>query len=102
MTTAELATVVRESIPFALRRHSKIDAATKTFQALRIYVNDEVNELRRALVHAEQALTPGGCLAVISFHSIEARTVKQFLSYCSSHGRCRCSSSSHCGTHIYG
>jgi 16S rRNA (cytosine1402-N4)-methyltransferase len=61
-------------------RFGKAHPATRTFQALRIYLNDELGELMRGLQAAEQVLKPGGRLAVVTFHSLEDRMVKQFLS----------------------
>ncbi len=75
--TGELADVVRK----ALGHHAgmKKDPATRTFQALRIAVNDELSELEEGLEAAEQVLRPGGRLAVVTFHSLEDRIVKRFL-----------------------
>ncbi len=74
--TLRLADVIRAEVR---RSQDGIDPATRTFQALRIYVNDELGELERGLLSAEQLLRPGGILAVVSFHSLEDRIVKTFL-----------------------
>jgi 16S rRNA (cytosine1402-N4)-methyltransferase len=74
--TIELAEIVRAAIP---KSEPGQDSATRTFQALRIAVNDELRELDRGLVAAEELLMHGGRLAVVSFHSLEDRWVKQFL-----------------------
>jgi 16S rRNA (cytosine1402-N4)-methyltransferase len=74
--TTELAEIVRAAIP---RLEPGQDPATRTFQALRIAVNDELGELDRGLAAAEQLLAPAGRLAVVSFHSLEDRRVKEFL-----------------------
>ncbi len=73
--TAELARIVRAVVPAS----GGIDPATRTFQALRMEVNDELGELERALLAAERLLAPGGRLAIVSFHSLEDRKVKEFL-----------------------
>lgn len=75
VTTTDLATVITTLIP----RHGKTHPATKTFQALRIAVNDELGELKRGLEAALQVLKPGGRLVVITFHSLEDRLVKHAL-----------------------
>ena len=80
--TLELADVVRSAFPAKARRDSNkrgIDPATRTFQAIRIFINDELGELDRGLAAAERMLSPGGRLAVVSFHSLEDRAVKAFL-----------------------
>ena len=74
--TVELADVVRLAVP---GRVETIDPATRTFQALRIAVNDELGELRAALHSAEQLLIEGAILAVVAFHSLEDRLVKRFM-----------------------
>jgi 16S rRNA (cytosine1402-N4)-methyltransferase len=74
--TGELADVVRGAIP---QREPGLDPATRTFQALRIAVNDELGELDRGLVAAERLLKPGGRLAVVAFHSLEDARIKAFL-----------------------
>lgn len=76
--TLELAELVAEVMGPAAARLA-IHPATRTFQALRIHVNDELGELTRALEAATEILRPGGRLAVVSFHSLEDRIVKQFL-----------------------
>ncbi len=74
-TTLQLAGIVRQAYP----GHSRIHPATRTFQALRIAVNDELGTLERTLPMALSALRTGGRLAVISFHSLEDRIVKEFI-----------------------
>jgi 16S rRNA (cytosine1402-N4)-methyltransferase len=74
--TLELADVVRAAVPKA---EPGLDPATRTFQALRIAINDELGELDRGLEAAERLLIAGGRLAVVSFHSLEDRRVKDFL-----------------------
>lgn len=74
-TTAELAALVETVIP----RHSGAHPGTKVFQALRIAVNDELGCLERALAGAHRFLKPGGRLAVITFHSLEDRIVKNYM-----------------------
>ncbi len=75
-TTAQLADAVRSCVP---RSKDGIDPATRTFQALRIAVNDELGELERALAAAAKILKSGGRMVVVSFHSLEDRIVKEFF-----------------------
>lgn len=77
-TTGELAAAVRRAVPTA-RGPQRIDPATRTFQALRIAVNAELDSLPQALESALGLLKPGGRLVVIAFHSLEDRIVKQYL-----------------------
>ena len=76
-TTGELAQVVRKALGH--RPGAPKDPATRSFQAIRIHVNAELDELKDGLAAAEQLLRAGGRLAVVSFHSLEDRIVKQFL-----------------------
>ena len=75
-TTSELAAIVRRVVP---RDPSGLDTATRSFQALRIAVNDELGEIERGLDAAARLLAPGGRLVVVSFHSLEDRIVKRFM-----------------------
>ncbi len=74
-TTTQLADIISAVVP----RRGKTHPATKTFQALRLAVNDELGEVERGLVAAQTALKPGGILAVITFHSLEDRLVKHWF-----------------------
>jgi 16S rRNA (cytosine1402-N4)-methyltransferase len=76
--TGELAAIVSEALGPQAQRYA-IHPATRTFQALRIHVNDELGELERGLDAATRTLANHGCLAVVSFHSLEDRIVKQYL-----------------------
>ena len=76
-TTGQLAQVVRKALGY--RPGAPKDPATRSFQAIRIHVNAELDELREGLFAAESLLRPEGRLAVVSFHSLEDRIVKQFL-----------------------
>lgn len=74
--TRQLAELIHRVLPATA---GGIDSATRTFQALRIYVNDELGELDRGLESAERVLAPGGRLCVVAYHSLEDRAVKAFL-----------------------
>ncbi len=74
-TTGQLAAAVRAVVP----RMGRIDPATRTFQALRLKVNDELGQLERSLPLVEKLLQPGGRLTTITFHSLEDKIVKRFL-----------------------
>jgi len=81
-TTTELAELVAGVVRRRERRAPRArDPATRTFQALRIFINRELEELARVLARACEQLVPGGRLAVISFHSLEDRVVKQFIAH---------------------
>ena len=78
--TLELAQIIETAVPrYGYMGSKKIHPATRTFQALRIVVNDEMEELKKGLLQTETLLSSGGRLAVISFHSLEDRIVKRFF-----------------------
>ena len=74
-TTFDLIAVIERAVP-ASYRHGRIHFATRTFQALRIAVNDELSVVAKFIAEAKECLTPGGVIAIISFHSLEDRIVK--------------------------
>lgn len=78
-TTKQLAEIIEQAIPKAAQRKAKIHPATKTFQALRIAVNSELENLQLGLEAGYRRLKKGGVMAVISFHSLEDRIVKNFF-----------------------
>ncbi len=82
-TTGQLANIVHQVMP---RPKDGSDSAMRTFQALRIFVNDELGELERALTASLKLLKPNGRLVVVSFHSLEDRIVKNFMMYHSGRG----------------
>jgi 16S rRNA (cytosine1402-N4)-methyltransferase len=86
-TTLQLAHLVQRAIPKAAQP-SDIHAATKVFQALRILVNDELGALKEALSQTISLLAPGGRIAVIAYHSLEDRIVKE--TFLRQAGRCEC------------
>jgi len=75
-TTDKLAKIINQAVP---TRERKKDPATRTFQAIRIFINQELSEIEEVLPQAVSALKPGGRLVVISFHSLEDRIVKHFF-----------------------
>jgi len=77
-TTSQLISIIQKAVPSGYQRQG-IHFATRTFQALRIAVNDELNNLRKVLPESVEVLSKGGRLAVISFHSLEDRIVKEFF-----------------------
>jgi 16S rRNA (cytosine1402-N4)-methyltransferase len=82
-TTADLAALVRRAVP---RDPSGIDGATRSFQALRIAVNDELGEVERGIAAAMELLAPGGRLVVVAFHSLEDRLAKHAMAAASGRG----------------
>jgi 16S rRNA (cytosine1402-N4)-methyltransferase len=85
VSTLQLARMIQRVAP--ARPGELTHPATRTFQALRIAVNDELGQLLRGLAGAERILAPGGRLAVVTFHSLEDRIVKQFFARRAAHGR---------------
>jgi 16S rRNA (cytosine1402-N4)-methyltransferase len=81
LRTGQLADVVASAVPAAARK--RIHPATKTFQAIRIFINRELEQLDAALAASINVLAPGGRLCAISFHSLEDRRVKRFMRHAS-------------------
>ncbi len=79
--TKELAQIITESVPKKNNKQNKIHPATRTFQALRIYINDEMNELQTSLKKTLNILAKDGLLIVVSFQSLEDRIVKDFFNH---------------------
>jgi 16S rRNA (cytosine1402-N4)-methyltransferase len=77
-TTSQLASLIRAAIPAKSHEKGK-DPATRSFQGIRIFINDELNDVKTCLPQALDVLKPGGRLVVISFHSLEDRIVKRFM-----------------------
>lgn len=75
-STRELADIIKSVVP---ARGQRKNPATRTFQAIRIFINDELRQLEQALVASLELLRPGGRLCVVSFHSLEDRRVKRFM-----------------------
>ncbi len=78
--TLELSEIIKKSVPLS-NSYKKIHPATKTFQALRIFINDELNELKIALEKSEDLLAKDGLLIIVSFQSLEDRIVKDFFNH---------------------
>eukprot|EP01132_Coremiostelium_polycephalum_P008605 gene8605-10593_t len=80
LTTLELVSIIEACMPYP----AAAKTISKIFRALRMFVNDEIGEIKRGLLEAQKVLKPGGQLVAISFHSIEDRIAKQFLARCAS------------------
>jgi 16S rRNA (cytosine1402-N4)-methyltransferase len=85
LSTTQLAQIVADSMGFGNAwMYSKSHPATKTFQGLRIYINDELQQLKRGLIGSEHVLKPDGLCIVVTFHSLEDRLTKKFFQECQS------------------
>ena len=80
-TTLELALIIKKSIKIHPKKKIRKNPATKTFQALRIYINNELEEIQEALRKTEKLLLPGGRIIIVSFNSLEDRLVKEFFNH---------------------
>jgi len=80
-TTEELANIVKSTKSFFSHKKNKKNPATKTFQALRIFINNELEEIKESLIKSEKLLIPGGRIIIVSFHSLEDRLVKEFFNH---------------------
>lgn len=80
-STKELSIIIKNTVSILSKKRLKKNPSTKTFQALRIFVNNELEEIKEALIKSEKLLVPGGRIIVVSFHSLEDRLVKEFFNH---------------------
>jgi len=80
-STEELSTIIKNTVGVLSKKRLKKNPSTKTFQSLRIFVNNELEEIKEALTKSEKLLVPGGRIIVVSFHSLEDRLVKEFFNH---------------------
>lgn len=88
LTTGDLAEIIKGAVPKSYER-GRIHPATRVFQALRIYINGELENIQKVLENLEKIIKPNGRVAIISFHSLEDRIVKHFFKQMEKDGKCK-------------